>query len=153
MTPHFNLTKANPETDKVEYLLERSRIHFRTGKYLLKTGRIIHGYATLFDSLISGFEYYIIKNKDSLDNTEGFDINDYTGMFLLLNKHNILDFNFLYFDKLLSFALESNLNSLDSFTIIQEFKDLLSALSICPFDESLLPPIQKELMFTEKNDQ
>ena len=152
MSPHFNLTTHDQETERAEFLLERSRLHFRTGKYLLRTNRIIHGYATLYDALISAFEYFILTNKKTLPNIENFDINDFTGMYQLLNTSNILKFDFLYFDKLLDYALSYNLGSIDSEYVIKEIDQILHILKVYPFDESLLPPIQLELLINEKGE-
>ena len=146
MSPHFGLTKADREIDNTGYLLERAQLHFRTGKFLLTKGNIIHGYVTLFDSLISGFEYYISKNKGTLLNTSGFDLTNYPGMYSFLNSENILDFDFSFFDKLLSDALDFNLKSIDVSNTISEIERILVSLKICPFDETLLPPIQEEFL-------
>jgi hypothetical protein len=130
--------------DRIGYLVERSQIHFRTAKFLIKRGKLDHGYSTLFDSLISGFEFYILKYKENFVNFEKFDITDYIGMYKLINQSNILDFNFSYFDRLLDGALEFNLHHSDPKLLIDEVESILTTLQVFPFDEELLPPIQKE---------
>jgi hypothetical protein len=143
--PHFGL--IDEKLSELDTLLQRSKLHIRCGKRRLLENKTQAGIATLYDALDYALKWYIKTNKQEYLQNKEINVyeNNADDLFLILQKSgeiyddNMIKF-FSDFQDLLNLALESDTVNLDVTKLLFDYEELLTQLTVMPFDEKELPP-------------
>lgn len=141
--PHFGLIDE-AALGPVKGPLMRAKLHIRGGKRRLRQGKISMGIITLYDALVSAFEWYIASpdHRSRLQINDNDDLNDDKTAYEILLRSGVLDGSFDYktWDNLVNKSLTHDMSDLDYHAILENIESVMTQLGVMPFDENELPP-------------
>ena len=145
--PHFGLMDEK-KLGPVAGPLQRSRLHLRSARRLLREGRIATGIVTLYDALSGGMESFAADpvRRAVLSVRTGEDLRQDADLYRVLVRSGVVEeaIDFGDFEGLMEKALGQELPALDHRELLQGIERLLTQLGVLPFDEASLPPEKPE---------
>jgi hypothetical protein len=118
-----------------------ARLHLRGGKRRLQQGYSAAGIAALYDAVLFGMRYYIVKHTGCAPFVTDTDLWDAAGLFNALVQAGVFDdhLSFNRFSLIVERALWQPSFSFDADFTLAEVERMLKKLGVMPFDESTLP--------------
>ena len=139
------------ELSEEEGYLLRAKLHFRCGLRRLEENKLSEGIATIYDSLIIGMRWFVLKEMKTrhfiLFNKE--DLYKDVNLVSMLQKENILSTKDIDFSKFLitmELGLDRDLTKEDIVVddIKNQFMTIMTKLGVWPFELTDLPPENPE---------
>ena len=118
-----------------------ARLHLRGGKQRLQEGYSAAGIAALYDAVLFGMRYYIVKHAGCTAFVKNMDIWDASGLFDALVQAGVFDDRLIFnrFSLIVERVLWQPSFSFDTASTLAEVETMLKKLGVMPFDESPLP--------------
>lgn len=116
-----------------------SRLYLRGGKRRLQAGYSKAGIAALYDAVLFGMRYYIVKHKRCASFIEDTDPWDAAALYHALVRAGVFDdpLTFNRFSLMVERALWDGSSTAD--LTVAEVETMLKKLGVMPFDETALP--------------
>jgi hypothetical protein len=142
MSPHFGMMDES-KMSKVEALLLRCKLHWRSGMRRMRENKTSAGLVTLYDALLSAMRWYILANlRQELGSNGDEKLENERLVFSLLRRAGILDgsFDLKFVKETVDRALMEEDVSCDQERVMSQLHHVLSRIGVLPFDEAELPP-------------
>lgn len=121
-------------------VLACARLHLWDGKSKLQEGLTAVGIAALYDAVIFGMHYYIVKHKRYASFVENTDFWDATNLFQALTRAGVFEDPLLFnrFSLIAERVLWEESYSFDVTAVLAEVENMLARLGVMPFKEAAL---------------
>ena len=139
MTHYELIDVANMNDPRAALLC--ARFNLRSGKRRLQKGLTMEGMIALYDSVLFGMRYYIIKHKDCESLVQNIEVWDAVRLFQALARAGVFDdpLTFNRFSLAVERALWQKSFSFDANATFAEVETLLMKLGIMSFPQSVRP--------------
>jgi hypothetical protein len=117
-----------------------ARLQLRGGKRYLQKGFTTKGIAALYDSVLFGMRYYIVRHKRCIVFVENTGFWDSAGLFHALARAGVFDDprTFNRFSLIVERALWQGSLSSDADVILAEVEEMLTKLGVMPLNKNIL---------------
>jgi hypothetical protein len=143
MSPHFGLMDETTMSREGAMLM-RAKLHWRCGvRRLRENNASSAALATLYDALLSGMRWYILRNlRHALGENGDEKLENERFVFFILRRAGILDqsLDVSFIEEIVDKALMEKDVRVDHDRFLDQLDQFLTRLGILPFDESELPP-------------
>ena len=119
----------------VDQALLCARLHLRSGRQRLQKGLATAGIAALYDSVLYGIRYYIVRHEGCAAWIENIDLWDSASLFHALTRAGVFDDPLIFnrFSLLVERALWRPSASFDAELVLAEAEKMLMRLGVTPF--------------------
>jgi hypothetical protein len=127
--------KRRNSLPEAEAALISARFHLRGGRRYFQKGVSTAGLAALYDAVLCGMHYYIVKHKSCTEFVENTDLWDATGLFQVLARVGVFEdpLTFNRFSLGVERALWQTSFSFDSNAMLEEVEGILTKLGVLPY--------------------
>jgi hypothetical protein len=138
--PHYGLIDK-PKMTEADAALMSARRHLRGGKRYLQRRSSAAGIAALYDAVLCGMRYYVVKHEGCTSFVENADLWDAASLFHALTRAGVFEdpLTFNRFSLIVERALWQESFSFDAEATLAEVEKMLRKLGVMPINESALP--------------